>query len=86
MTGVFAFAVTGFGNAGNKNVVYGTWTASGGSTGGAIVTGLKKCEFITLTYTGTTAHDNTPAAAIVGGTATIKVKADGSGIWKAEGY
>jgi len=45
---------------GNKRIVYGVYTNSGGSTGGDIDTGLNVVEFISLQPKGTSILANEP--------------------------
>lgn len=68
---------------GSKRVVSGTYTNSGGSTGGDIVTGLTRIESFEST-------NNTQAATVnkvltSGGTVTITTVADDDGLWQASG-
>ena len=65
-----------------KNVKLGTYASDGGSTGGAIATGLKKVlhfEDSVATATPST------VAVISGGTVTITTTANQTGTWMAIG-
>lgn len=79
---------------GKKRRVRGTYTSSGGATGGDIVTGLSFVTGFKLTPTGNaaiteaTSLNETVATdtIIVGGTMTIVSTANEVGIWEAEGF
>jgi len=85
----FASAIKGRSVFGNKRVTWGTFTPSGGSTGGDINTGLRRCESILLQYGGAAAITD---AAVVnetlpcsGAAVTIVTVADKAGTWIAIG-
>lgn len=79
---------------GKKRRVRGTFTSTGGATGGDIVTGLSFVTGFKVTPTGAgvtadaTSVNETVATdtIIVGGTITIVSSADAVGIWEAEGF
>jgi hypothetical protein len=79
---------------GKKRRFRGTYTSSGGATGGDIVTGLSFVTGFNTTPTGAavsgdaTAVNETVATdtIIVGGTVTIVSTANETGIWVAEGF
>lgn len=68
---------------GVKRWVTGTWTLTGGSTSGDIVTGLSACDI----YKGHAAMAGTGAIQITasGGTLTITSTANSLGIWFTAG-
>lgn len=68
-------------NAGKK-MATGTYTSSGGGTGGAIVTGLANIEFFTAP-----SATSTPStySTLSNGTATITTTANQTGTWLAIG-
>ena len=65
-----------------KNLKMGTYASDGGSTGGAIKTGLK-----TILYFNASVATSTPSTVTVisGGTATITTTANQTGTWIAIG-
>ena len=74
---------------GNKRIASGTWTNTGGSTGGAIATGLALAEQVILQLTGASAgalapsvNETLPKAA---GSVTIVSNANDTGNWIAIG-
>ncbi len=74
---------------GNKRIVSGTWVNDGGSTGGAIATGLALCEQLIPVLTGASAgalapsvNETLPKAA---GSVTIVTNANDAGNWIAWG-
>ena len=74
---------------GNKRVVSGTYVNTGGSTGGEILTGLRRIETITLTQTGAAVTTGAPVAnetfPLDDGDVTIVTDADADGTWRVEG-
>ena len=71
----FAYAVSSGTIAGNKRLVFGTFTNSAGDTGGAITTGLDSVDWfapIVTSHSGATGTKHT----ISGGTVTIVVPSD----------
>lgn len=68
----------------SKRIAVGTYTSSGGGTGGAITTGLNKVEFFG-TDNGTQSA-TTNQVSISGGTVTLTTVANESGRWFAIGY
>jgi hypothetical protein len=76
---------------GDRKVVYGTFTSTGGSTGGDIQTGLQTVEHFEIQLTGSAVGTNAPAInetfPLTGHTAvTIVTDANAVGLWRAEGY
>ena len=69
-------------NSVGKPIQYGTYTSDGGSTGGAIVTGMKKV--ISFASDSATATPST-VVTLSGGTATITTTANQTGTWIAIG-
>jgi hypothetical protein len=90
MGAAFAYTITGTADFDSKKVSWGTFTPSGGSTGGDIDTLLATCEGMELQYTGASAA--TDAASITedfpcaGSAITIVTTADTAGLWFAWGY
>jgi len=86
---VFTSTDTDRGVRGNKRVVTGTYTNTGGSTGGEIVTGLKRIEHLSLVQTGAAVTTGAPVAnetfPLDSGDVTIVTDADADGIWEAVG-
>lgn len=68
---------------GNKRRTAGTYTSAGGSTGGAISTGLSLVDSFS-----NTSETSTPStvATISSGTVTITTTANQTGVWEAIGY
>jgi len=85
MTGSFSYTVDKQAVTGNLKKKLGTFTSSGGATGGAIVTGLYKIYGFTITNTSGTSV-SAASVSISGGTATITTDANVVGLWTAEGY
>lgn len=75
---------------GNKKVAIGTFTPSGGSTGGDIDTGLNVVEMLLLTHSGASAVASSPSVnetyPAAGSAMTIVTTADSAGYWLAIGY
>lgn len=75
---------------GRKKISYGTYTSSGGGTGGDIDTGLEVCENLQLQPKGSAVVANQPAVnedmPIAGSAVTIVTTADEVGTWIALGY
>jgi hypothetical protein len=69
-------------NSVGKSIQFGSYTSDGGSTGGAIATGLKKI----LSFQAASATA-TPSVVVTlsGGTATITTTANQTGTWFAIG-
>ena len=86
---VFVSNETDRGVRGNKRVVSGTYTNTGGSTGGEIVTGLRRIEHLSLTQTGSAVTTGAPVThetfPFDGGDITIVTDADADGIWEVSG-
>lgn len=76
---------------GSMQKSWGTFTNTGGSTGGDINTGLKTVESMNLTHTGSSVVASAPvinedlSSPIVGTAVTIVTVADADGIWEAIG-
>ena len=90
MGAAFTYTISGTADFDNKKVSWGTFTPSGGSTGGDIDTLLSVCEGMELQYTGSSAatdeasdHEEFP---IAGSAITIVTTADTAGLWFAWGY
>ena len=85
----FASAVTDKTVFGNKRVHFGTYTASGGGTGGDIATGLQQVHSIMLTATGSSIVADAPTVnetlPLVGGDVTVICTANTTGVWMAIG-
>lgn len=86
----FASAVLDQTVEGNKRVVTGTYTGSGGGTGGDIATGLSRVDFISLQPGGASAFALAPVVNETlplanGGAVTIVTNANETGYWRAEG-
>lgn len=75
---------------GNKRVTMGTFTNTGGSTGGDINTGLHVCEKIFLQCGGSAVSADAPAInetlPCAGSSVTCVTTADVDGWWMAIGY
>lgn len=85
----FAFTKTFDTVVGSKRIHGGTYTSTGGSTGGNIYTGLGKVDSFTLTQKGAAVvatkavvNETLPLADPI----TIVTVANGAGYWKAIGY
>jgi hypothetical protein len=85
----FSSTITGRCIAGNKTITFGTFTNTGGSSGGDINTGLHMCEFITLTQAKSAVVANDPVVnetlPVAGSAVTIVTDADEDGYWMAIG-
>ncbi len=77
-------------NDGGKRIVRGTFTNTGGSTGGDVETSLAVVEGFKLQYTGAAIVANSPVVnetlPLNGGAVTIVTDADANGLWEAVGY
>lgn len=89
MGAAFVSAVTGRSVFGNKMFVWGTYAASGGSTGGDVTTGLSTIDMFNAQAGGAavvadspTLNETLPKAS---DGATIIVTADTTGFWSAFG-
>ena len=73
---------------GNRRATYGTFTNTGGATGGSIYSGLQKVEFMVITPT--TAVTASQAACTTtlpsADPVTIVATADADGMWMAIGF
>jgi len=89
MTAAFASTISGRISCGNKFLVYGTYTASGGSTGGDITTGLGTILAIHLQAGGSSVVADAPTLnetlPLKADGATAIVTADTTGYWWAIG-
>ena len=90
MTGTFTVTITKQTVEGDRKVAYGTFVAASSNTGGEVITGLGVVETFSIQETGaaviasrSTANESFP---LVGGSVTVVVVADTSGLWKAVGY
>ena len=86
----FSYTVDQKSIMGNKRVHMGTYANAGGSTGGDIVTGLRRVEFMSLQPTGAAVIASAPSVnetiPLSSGSVTIVNTADKSGVWMAVGY
>lgn len=75
--------------SGSKARTWGTYTNSGGDTGGNIDTGLRMCEVIKLTPKGTAVNTNAPVVnetlPVAGSAVTIVTDDGADGYWEALG-
>lgn len=75
---------------GNKLVHFGTYTSSGGDTGGNINTSMAKVEVMLLQPKGSAVTSNAPVVnetlPVAGNAVTIVTDANESGQWLAIGY
>lgn len=83
----FTYTVEGIEVIGRYKHVYGTFTNTGGSTGGSIATGLNMLHAGTMTDIANAVHDGVDVVDITttGGTMVIVTDADVDGIWEAIG-
>lgn len=90
MTAAFASTITEAGVMGDKRYAYGTYTPSGGSTGGDITTGLSSVHFIVLQPSGSAARISQPAVTETlpksSDGITVVTTADEAGYWYAVGF
>jgi len=90
MTAAFSSTITGSGIKGDKRYAYGSYTPSGGSTGGDITTGLSSVHTMYLQPSGGTVRAAQPTVdetfPLTSGNVTIVTTADEAGYWYAEGY
>lgn len=74
---------------GDRWVVEGTFASSGGSTGGDIVTGLRRIENVQLTHTGSAVVASAPVVnetlPLDAGSPTIVTVADTAGVYRIIG-
>jgi len=88
----FAMAITSRvdGGYGAEAFVYGTYTSTGGSTGGEVVTGLLSCKGLHLQPKGSAVISTQSVVnetfPVNGGSITIVTSADEVGQWFANGY
>lgn len=85
----FASTITDKGVIGDIRYAYGTYTSTGGSTGGNVDTGLTTCEQIQLQPKGTGVATNAPVAnetfPVAGDAVTIVTDSNEAGYWYAIG-
>ena len=74
----FSYTSNGYNVVGNKARETGTFTNSGGSTGGIIKTMLGTVEFVSTT-------PSSSAISVSGSEVTITTAANASGYWAVEG-
>ena len=90
MTAAFSSTITESGVMGDRRYAYGTYTPSGGSTGGDITTGLSSVHFIVLQPSGGTVRAAQPTVnetlPLASGGVTVVTTADEAGYWYAIGY
>lgn len=87
----FIAAVVGrFEGTGSRARVHGTYTSSGGGTGGDVTTGLTVVEDFTIKPKGSsviaTASVINETLPLAGGVVTIVTSTDEVGYWEAWGY
>lgn len=73
---------------GNKRVVFGSYTNTGGSTGGSVSTGLDQVDVFFMQPTGTVVSANQPVVNgtyPIAGSVTIVTSANETGVWIAAG-
>jgi len=75
-------------NVGTRKAAFGTFTNSGGSTGGDIVTGLNVVENFAAFYTNssTTSPYADETFPLAGGVVSLVTGANDGGVWIAFGY
>lgn len=87
--GTFASAVLGRSVFGNKQIVWGTYTAAGGSTGGTVTTGLDQVDMFIPTAGGASIVADAPTVnstfPLASGSVTLIVTATTTGYWTAIG-
>ncbi|MCW3994918.1 MAG: hypothetical protein NWE98_02060 [Candidatus Bathyarchaeota archaeon] len=75
---------------GTEKYTSGTFSNSGGSTGGTIDTGLRVCKRIFLQYTGAAVVSDAPVVnatlPCAGNAVSIVTVANTSGVWEAIGF
>jgi hypothetical protein len=89
----FTSAILDKSDFGNRSYVSGTFTGSGGSTGGTITTGLRVVEFISVQPRHATAvltdacvvNNTLPLKDSATGAVTVVTVADTVGVWFAIG-
>ena len=85
----WATTVEGRTRMGSKLRTWGTFTSSGGGTGGNIDTALGVCEFIKINVSGASAGGNEPVVnetlPEAGSAITIVTDANEAGYWEAVG-
>lgn len=85
----FSSAVVSKTVQGDKRVVFGTFTSTGGSTGGDIATGLARVDNIQLQHKAAAVVASAPVVnetlPLAGGDVTIVTVADTVGTFRAEG-
>ena len=89
MVAAFAYTVDKETVFGNLRIKYGTFTPSGGSTGGDIKTRLSQVYAMFLSHTGAAVITDAPVLnetfPLIGGDVTIVTVADKPGTWIAIG-
>jgi len=85
----FSSTVTDTSVFGDRKVVYGTFTNSGGSTGGDIDTGMDRVDFISLQVKGSSVVSDVPVVnetlPCSGNAVTVVTTANAIGYWFAIG-
>jgi len=85
----FTSTVSGTTVFGDKVIKWGTFTNTGGSTGGDIATGLDAVDFIKLQHTGAAVTADDPSVyetlPLASGDVTIVTTGDADGYWWAFG-
>lgn len=86
----FAYTIEDRENMGDTWKVWGTFTNTGGGTGGDIKTGLKKVYYMKLQHTAAAVVADAPVCdetfPLSSGDVTIVTTADADGIWEAFGH
>ena len=80
----FAYTVDGSSVIGAQRTTWGTFTNTGGGTGGTIATGLLAIN--TSNVVNGTAVGHAPFCSFSGGDLLITITADDDGFWSAIGY
>jgi hypothetical protein len=81
----FAYAISGGTIFGNKRIKFGTFTNGVGDSGGAIVTGLNKVDFINFAISSGISEFPPNISSNTAGTVTIATSNGTDGTWFAFG-
>lgn len=85
----FSYTREGSYYSGRKKVAYGTYSSSGGSTGGDIITGLNRVDVFNRTAGDSSVESDEGVAnadfPLASGTVTIVTIANEDGTWEAKG-
>tara|TARA_R110002020_G_scaffold403374_1_gene613516 strand:- start:1599 stop:1859 length:261 start_codon:yes stop_codon:yes gene_type:complete len=80
----FSYTVDGSSVVGSQRNTWGTFTNTGGGTGGAITTGLLAIN--SAIANNETTVDKGVKVAVSGGTMTVTINSNDDGTWSAIGY